>query len=315
MKTVYMLAALIPLISSCKDVTSSELPEIKPIKFNLSTLGGGNKQGKSPVANRYEDAYYALKSELLFLRQNLNGNSLAVKSSMEGILKYLEILKLLTAEPSSIAIQDYIEKYRIIYPAAISGRIDGSTMKKLENYENRVISQFAPSRVEMLTELPKSLPRGTTDTNINIADDQPFIPDSPLKENAEQSDTADKTTSNGVTTPNKKEEQDVADSETPFWILYKAFEQAHNDLISAYGTKSSTTVKSYGKLREILLLMKQRLPQKEHIRIKAYLDEYERIYTATAGFTNIPDSSSEKEILEELKRVGTAVLKQYNPEQ
>lgn len=288
---LFLCWGILVFITGCGDKTIN-IPELPTIKIGSS--GVSTSQDKGTPVERYENAYNRLKKEHLTVRQNLYSNTLAIKSALDSILQNLNIMKSLTVEPYSSGIQEYIEKYKELYPDFVNNRISSMTLSKFEKYENDVYSKFYPTNVDILVE-PISQ---HTKPNNQVTNNNPTTP---VKNG------------NNTTPPNTTDPKEHP-TDTPFWIIYKAWEQAHNDLINAYTTKKGSYKKLYDRLKESLALLKKRLPQHEQAKLQIYINEYERIYNATSELTALHKGSTENDILSELKTVGSVISQTYNPD-
>jgi len=263
---------LICFAVGCKN-SAIDLPPLQPIDVEPDITSAD----LSNPAELYEKTYCKLRKEHLIINQNLHSNLLAIKIALNSISKNLNIMKLLSDEPFSSDIQNYIEKYKEIYNDFASNRFSNLTLLNLNQYEKEILSKFHPSKITILSKpMHKIYTAKDKDTKKNIPLTEPTL--------------------------------ETLSNNTPFSAIYKLWEKAHDNLANTYVyvSQKGDTKSLYDKLKKILVLMKDRLPNSEQAKFQIYINEYDRIYKITSGFT-IQGKN------DELNFIKVAISQMYNP--
>lgn len=236
---------------------------------------GKRKTGSTP-AERYAAAYWAFRDGHEIVKRNLGKNTLAVQTGMQEIIDSLRSMSLLVTEPYASGIKGYIPEYERLRTSFEQGVYTGGTLDTLDRYESEFIRRFSPGAVIL---------RGPED---RVSSRPP---------------------------PTRLEDPSFDPvSEVPYWVLYKAWEKLHTDLVKAYTEGEAGVEKIYGRLESVLCLLKERLKAQDRQLLQIYINEYKRIYNSTEGFKVLHEGVTKQDILRELGAVGSATAQAFGRE-
>ena len=250
----------------------------------------------------YDMAYSWLSKHHLNVRYNLRKsppNYYGAAKNVDRIIVNLKIMKSLTIAPTSEQIGDYIAKYQV----ALEGldRKSGGTgiLRNLNGYEKQVKIWFATSQVKIRTQIPVK-PEDPGETKKDDPDKLPAPKDEEPVVKPEPKDEP------------KTEPRDKVTTE--FFVLYKAWEAVHQDLVGAYNDQKEC-VKHYQRVVKIVRDMAAASKKAED---KATLGTCAKMYDAvnkkTKGFTFIPDKLKREDIHAELRVISRLIDGEFNPD-
>lgn len=254
-----------------------DIPEIPPIKIGSPQIVSSSGNKSADPEEEYDRAYSDMRKQHVIVLRDLNSNTIAVREGMARIIDNLHTMQSLTAEPQSSEIGQYVKAYEEINDAFMSRRFSNMTKDKFERCEQDVHSKFAPQNVQVVKQPP-------------AADNRPDVP---------------APTQRGDAPP-----QPSVNNDTPLWVYFKAWEKANEDFLKTYKANEDAR-KGYQRVRDALDMLKKRLPNNDQSKLQIYINEYQRIYTATAGFTRPPDGGSRDDVLRELTIVSEVVSQAY----
>ena len=238
----------------------------------------------------------------LNVRRNLNErrsrNLYAAKVAMRGIVGRLERMRTLVTPETQAAFDPTIEKYRGWLKALERNTWGGSMMSDFERSEREVRSRFSPSQVSIVSGRPAPKPAPKTG---NVPADLAGLP-------AESPSSA--------TPPAGKAETKEPPGARPtisFRLLYKAWDRAHDDLVSAY-REMKDCGQEYKDVVEALRLMKAQLEGDRAANAGMYLDYYAGVHEKTKGFTELPEKTTEADVIYDLSVAAHVVRRAFNPD-
>lgn len=271
-----------------------EVPEVPPVSVGDGGVTVIEAGGKTPF-EVYDGAYSRLTAHHNKFRRSLEEpvNPLGILGSLDNIIQCLQKMRSVAQEPWASQIGGYVQKYVWIRNNVARNSYSGSDRDSIDRYEREVRIRFYPDKVQMLAELPGKRTQEPIET----------APQAPVE----------KQTSVSVAEKVPPAEPPKGPSAPAFWIFYKAWEQAHSDLVAAYAAKKECK-ESYERVIEVLGSMKMSLSGESVERVPYFIYGYENVHKATAGFTRAPEGATEADALNELKVIAAQILRELDPD-
>jgi len=276
--------------------------EVPPIE-----IGGGGVRLRDGKARDVQDAYLNAYSDLgrqhYNVRRNLESrgqNLYGACGAMERIVQLLETMQSLVVPAQKVWFDPVLARYRGWLKDIERNSWGGSFLQEFEHSEREVKSKFHPDHVEIAAAPPPGPP-------------EPAPPAGPA-EAAPGRDPAPAPPAAEPPPPGKPAPPPPSPpGGVPARLLYKAWEQAHEDLVSAYKAKKDTKA-PYRDVLEALRHLKAARPGKPAEILEYWIGWYHRIHETTRGFTALPENATEQDVLEELNVAARVLRKEFHPD-
>lgn len=288
---------------------------------HLPTIAVGGSDGARlmngdarSVQEAYDQAFTSLGRYHHTIRKNLqkrDPNHYAAKVAVQHILENLAFMRSLVTPETQQAMDPYLAKYKKWYDALNGNRWGGSFFNDLNQAEREVKSRFNPHDVAYARpQAPEAetapAPAAAPPPARTAAAPDPTLPsdrvDLPAEGGAEPAPRA----------PDSPAPAAPAPAVSPR-LLFKAWAQAHEDLVEAYRQKQDCGAR-YNDVMEALGHMKRPLQGARALKMQTYIDFYVQIHRKTEGFTSLPEKTSAEDIINELKVAAGVVKAEFNPD-
>jgi len=296
-RTATLLLSCVPL-GSCALDDPVELPP-----FSLSQGGVTPLAGAASPEEHYEEAYGWLTKLHLNVRRSLDAQPpdyFSASYDLDRIIRKLQTMEGLLAPDPASQLREHIASYRRLLQTTESRRGGTGILADLDRLEREVRTGFSPARVQIVVssgnavasapepeEPAESLPPPMDES---AAPEEPY----PLPE---------------------PDEPKKAPSASPAWLLYKAWEQVHRDLLDAYrgGTE---TEQPYSRVLEVLRLLIQDSADSPDraTTLELCRKAYEAAHRKTEGFRRLPQGVSKENILAELETLPRILRVELDPD-
>ena len=300
------IALLLTASLGCSD--GVEIPTVEFGGSSGARLMNGT--AKTP-AEAYENSYAQLTRAHYNVRRNLESRSqnlYGAREAMGLIVRSLETMRASVPASAQVRFDPYLTRYGAWLKDLDGGTWGGSFLNELARVEQEVKSKFNPGDAEVLAEFPNSKP---PPVEVRPAPKPEAQPDAVL--------TPDKVEVPIVKLPPPLEAPRPKPAPAPeipgasSRILYKAWDRAHDDLVSTYKEKKACKTK-YEDVLESLRLLKAQLAADKAAKLQIYIDYYAGIEEKTRSFTALPEKTAEKDIVDELDVAARVIRKEFNPE-
>ena len=303
-----LAVALLLALSACAG--DAEIPAVQ--------IGAGgarlmNGSARTPL-EAYENAHGSLHRQHYDVRRNLEGRSAnvyAARESMAALVRSLETMRALAAPSDQPRFDPYLARYRGWHRDLQRNFWGGSFLNDFQHSEIDVKSKLSPANVEIVAEFasasPAPAPAPAPSTSAPAPDPRPS-----------ESVPPDKAVVPTVppTAPKAGPAAGAAPPGDDARLYYKAWNQAHDDLVAAYKAKKDCRP-LYADVVGALTRLKMHAPPAQADKLEVYLRYYAGIHDKTKAFTALPEGEqiTEKDILDELD-VAARVLrgKEFNPD-
>lgn len=305
----WLSCALALLVLGCAN--DAQLP---PIELGSGGARLMNGQGRTPL-EAYQNAHAGLGRQHYDVRRNLGSrgqNLYAARESMAALVRSLETMRALAGPADQPRFDPYIARYRGWQRDLDRNFWGGSFLNDLERSEIEVKSKLSPANVEILAEFPGAAGTPSPET---AASPSPAPAPRP-SEGVPPDKAVVPAAAPSAAPPKPAPAAAPAASGDDARIYYKAWNQAHDDLVAAYKAKKDCRP-LYQDVVGALTRLKAHVPPAQASKLEIYLQYYAGIHDKTRAFTLLPEGEqiTEKDILDELD-VAARVLrgKEFNPD-
>ncbi|MHC4605383.1 MAG: hypothetical protein ACYTAF_00415 [Planctomycetota bacterium] len=283
--------------------------EIPPVSFT-----GGNPglaQGGKTTMEQYDQALAWLTKQHLYARKALEltpPNFYSASKEIRGILKNLQKMQALTAEPTATDIGEYIARYSKLLEAVERHTAGQTTIDRLTRYEREIKSRFSTGQVPILVEVPREGTKPKKDGKKATKKEDEDADALPPPEEERAGDDAE---------PEKPVEKAPKQKDTgdlPFWVLYKSWQQVHADLVSAYGANRECG-RHYERVTRVVEMLAAAAEEGESRDTLLLCGRsYGAVHKKTEGFTSLPEKLTRENILAQLEQVADIIRSYFDPD-
>jgi hypothetical protein len=235
-------------------------------------------------AYEYDEAFYSFKyNHKLF--QRLQGAPQGQQgTTMDDIVKNLEIMKGLLADPLPAQLQPLIDSHRQIQKDFVErGAVNAGVFMALDNLHRKVDAAFYPECVKL-----KAVPAPA-----------PGTPAAPAPATAPAA---------GATAMAPAAAPAVAPSPAvPGWMAATAWRKAHENLTAAWPGKPAEAAAAFAQAREALAAAKASASEEAAPSLQIYLNEYDRLAAQTASFSKVPEGQTAEGVAKALGAIAKGV--------
>ena len=230
-------------------------------------------------AYEYDEAFYAFKyNHKLF--QRLQGAPQGQQGATMGdIVKSLEIMKGLLADPLPAQLQPLIDSHRQIQKDFVErGSVNAGVFMTLDNLHRKVDAAFYPECVKLKAGPPPA-----------TAAPAPAAPAAGAPATAPAAPAA------------------APFPAVPGWMAATAWRKAHGDLSAAWPGKPAEAASAFAQAREALAAAKASASEEAAPSLQIYLNEYDRLAAQTANFSKVPEGQTTEGVAKALGAVAKGV--------
>ena len=220
----------------------------------------------------YDEAFYSLRNNHGLFQRLQGAPPGQQRATMDDIVKHLETMQGLLAEPFRTDLQPLIDDHRKIQTDSVNrGSVNAGTFLTMDGLWRKVNSRFYPEGVTL-----KGAP---------AASGAPAAPAPP-------------SAAPPATPPA---------APVPGWMAATAWRQSHDALVQAWPGKPAEAASAFAKAREALAAAKGGASEEAAPMLQIYLNEYDRLAAQTANFSKVPEGQTAEGVAKALGAVGKGV--------
>jgi hypothetical protein len=221
----------------------------------------------------YDDAFYSFRNNHDLFQRLTGAPRAQLSAAMADIVKCLETMKGLLAEPFATQFQPILEEHRKVQKDFVErGSVNSGVLLTMKNLCRQVDSTFYPEGVKLKAPPP---PAAVTPA--------PAAPSAPAAVPAAPAQAV------------------------PGWMAVMAWRKSHEELAAAWPGKPAEASAAFAKAREALAAAKAAASEDAAPSLQIYLNEYDRLGALTAGFSKVPEGQTAEGVAKALGAVAKGV--------